>query len=367
MRPKSIMLLALALGCGLIASIGINQVMANRRTVTVQAEGETTPVYVALTEIGIGDPLTPEVLKLEPWPKEKVPDGALGKLEDVEGRRSRAKFYPGEPILEAKLLGKGESGGSAIDMIPKGMRVVPIRVDAVSGASGMILPGDRVDLLVHLREDAQHGLPKAVTRTFMQNVKVFAVDDVYDRPGTENKAVSAKTISVLVTPEQAELVALAAQVGTVQLVMRNASDETAGNPGGADLHKLLSGHSEIDTDSDPNAFMKAFGGGPAQPPAASLEPLPAEPVAVETEHFTMLILEGDKPREVEFKRGKPRNLAATAPAPQVTPFPAEATTPDAEPDAQPDDEQADDEQADEPQPVKFEGDDAESPTNPSNN
>lgn len=362
MRPKSIILLALALGCGLIASIGINQVMANRRTVTVQAEGETTPVYVALTEIGIGDPLTPEVLKLEPWPKEKVPDGALGKLEDVEGRRSRAKFYPGEPILEAKLLGKGESGGSAIDMIPKGMRVVPIRVDAVSGASGMILPGDRVDLLVHLREDAQHGLPKAVTRTFMQNVKVFAVDDVYDRPGTENKAVSAKTISVLVTPEQAELVALAAQVGTVQLVMRNAGDETAGNPGGADLHKLLSGHSEIDTDSDPNAFMKAFG-GPTQPPAASLEPLPAEPVAVETEHFTMLILDGDKPREVEFKRGRPRNLAATAPtpAPQVAPLPAETTTPDAEPDVQPDDEQPG-----EPQPVKFEGDDAESPTNPPN-
>lgn len=363
MRPKSIMLLALALGCGLIASIGINQVMANRRTVTVQAEGETTPVYVALTEIGIGDPLTPELLKLEPWPKEKVPVGALGKLEDVEGRRSRAKFYPGEPILEAKLLGKGERGGSAIDMIPKGMRVVPIHVDAVSGASGMILPGDRVDLLVHLRADAQHGLPKAVTRTFMQNVKIFAVDDVYDRPGTENKAVSAKTISVLVTPEQAELVALAAQVGTVQLVMRNAGDETAGNPGGADLHKLLLGHSEMDANGDPDAFMKAFGGGPAPAPAASPEPLPAEPVTVETDHFTMLILDGDKPRAVEFKRGKLRNLAATAPppAPQVTPLPAEATTPDPEADAQPDEEQSG-----EPRPVKFEGDGAESPANPPN-
>ncbi|HET6883964.1 MAG TPA: hypothetical protein VFI31_27675, partial [Pirellulales bacterium] len=64
MRPKSILLLALALGCGLIASIGINQVMANRRATTIQVVGETTPVFVAATEIGIGDPLTPQLLKL---------------------------------------------------------------------------------------------------------------------------------------------------------------------------------------------------------------------------------------------------------------------------------------------------------------
>lgn len=328
MRPKSIILLTLALGCGLIASIGINQVMANRRAVPVQVEGETTPVFVAATEIGIGDPLTPQVLKLEPWPKEKVPAGALGQLEEVEGRRSRSKFYPGEPILEAKLLPKGESGASAIDMIPKGMRVVPIRVDAVSGASGMILPGDRVDLLVHLREDASHGLARAVTRTFLQNIKVFAVDDVYDRPGTENKAVAAKTISVLVTPEQAELVALASQLGSVQLVMRSASDEVAENPGGADLQKLLLGHSDMDDGSDPQAFMNAFKAGPPRLPVPATAPAPApvQPAVVEDDHFTMLILDGSKPREVEFKRGKPLNREAAAPpfVPQLAPPPADA-------------------------------------------
>lgn len=331
MRPKSIILLTLALGCGLVASIGINQVMANRRTVPVQVAGETTDVYVAATEIGIGDPLTPKVLKVEPWPKEKVPAGALGKLEEVEGRRSRSKFYPGEPILEAKLLAKGESGASAIDMIPKGMRVVPIRVDAVSGASGMILPGDRVDLIVHLREDASHGLARAITRTFLQNIKIFAVDDVYDRPGTENKSVSAKTISVLVTPEQAELVGLATQLGTVQLVMRSASDEVAENPGGADLQKLLVGRSAIDGDDDPQAFMAAF--KPAQPPqtAAVVAPAPA-PAAVEQaepeyERFTMMILDGSKPREVEFKRGKPTSGAAAAPPATEQDVPAPVDVP----------------------------------------
>lgn len=314
MRPKSIILLTLALGCGLIASVGINQVMANRRAAPAPVQGETAPVFVAATEIGIGDPLTPQLLKLEPWPKEKVPAGAMGKLEDVEGRRSRSKFYPGEPILEAKLLPKGENGGSAIDMIPKGMRVVPIRVDAVSGASGMILPGDRVDLLVHLREDAARGLPRSVTRTFLQNVKVFAVDDVYDRPGTENKAVSAKTISLLVTPEQAELVALAAQLGTVQLVMRSASDGAAENPGGADLQKLLIGRSDMDSSADPEAFISAFKPKEAQPPAPVAVPEPELP-PVDNQVFTMVIFDGNKPRELTFTRNKP----FSAPTPTIAP------------------------------------------------
>ena len=320
MRPKSIILLTLALGCGLIASIGINQVMANRRAAPAPPVGETTPVFVAATEIGIGDPLTPQLLKLEPWPKEKVPGGAMGKLEDVEGRRSRSKFYPGEPILEAKLLPKGENGGSAIDMIPKGMRVVPIRVDAVSGASGMILPGDRVDLLVHLREDPARGLARSVTRTFLQNIKIFAVDDVYDRPGTDNKALSAKTISVLVTPEQAELVALAAQLGTVQLVMRSASDDMAENPGGADLQKLLLGRTDMDSSSDPEAFITAL--KPKEPVVTAPPPAP-EAAPVDDDLFTMVILDGNKPRELVFKRGKPVNSA-----PPSTDTPAEAESQD---------------------------------------
>lgn len=307
MRPKSIILLTLALGCGLVASIGINQVMANRRSGPVVETGQTTPIFVAATEIGIGDPLTPQVLKLEPWPNDKLPSGSLGKLEDVEGRRSRAKFYPGEPIIEAKLLPKGESGASAIDMIPKGMRVVPIRVDAVTGASGMILPGDRVDMLVHLAEQPAKGVPRAITRTFLHNIKVFAVDDVYDRPGSESSTLSAKTISVLVSPEQAELVALACNLGTVQLVMRSATDDENGNTGGADLQKLLTGGSDLDfndVSGDPGSFFSSLKPKEpaAPPPVLTPPPAPPEP---EKEVFTMVIIDGNRQHEVVFERGKP--------------------------------------------------------------
>ena len=73
MRPKSLILLLLALGCGLVAAIGINRVLANRPVEQAAETGEMVPIFVALADIGLGDPLTAEVLKLEEWPKTKVP------------------------------------------------------------------------------------------------------------------------------------------------------------------------------------------------------------------------------------------------------------------------------------------------------
>ena len=111
MRPKSIMLLVLAVACGLVASIGINQAMS--RPVVGASSRRDDGVFVAKTEIGMGDALRPEMLKLEAWPSDKVPTGALTKLEETVDRRTRTKIYPGEPIIEAKLLAKGEDVADA--------------------------------------------------------------------------------------------------------------------------------------------------------------------------------------------------------------------------------------------------------------
>jgi pilus assembly protein CpaB len=146
MRPKSLILLTLALGCGLVASIGINQVMANRRVQNPSAGAELTPIFVAAKDIALGDPLVVEMVKLDEWPKDKVPPGAITKLEQLEGRRSRHKIYSGEPVLEAKLFAKGESGGFPSDRIPPGFRAISVKVDQSSG-SGLILPSISVRTL----------------------------------------------------------------------------------------------------------------------------------------------------------------------------------------------------------------------------
>jgi len=227
MRAKSLALLVLALGCGLVASIGITQVMAKRHAEPGAPVGETEPVLVAAVSIPPNEPLNAQMLRLEEWPKGKIPPEALSKIEDVEKRRTRTRIYPGEAILKGKLLGKGASDTGASPQIPKGMRVVSVKVDAVSGTSSLIMPGDRVDVLVHLLPNQAAGIPEPITRTILQRVKVFAIDSVIDleRIDAENKAMQAKTISLLVTPDQAQKIMLATELGQVRLVLRSPDDD----------------------------------------------------------------------------------------------------------------------------------------------
>jgi len=252
MRGKSLLLLVLALGCGLVASIGITQVMAKRKAAPVGPVGETESIFVAMQDSPLGEPLNSQVLKLEQWPKGKVPDGCLTKIEDVEGRRTRTKLYAGEPILENKLFSKGSSEQGATALIPNGYRVVGVKVDSVSGGSSMILPGDRVDVLVHLRRNPASGILNTSTRTILQDVKVFAVNDQYglDGDGDDEKAISAKTISLLVKPAQAETVMLATQLGQIQLTMRGGGDDEQVTVAGASPQELLGMTSETDRDAE---------------------------------------------------------------------------------------------------------------------
>lgn len=343
MRPKSIILLGLALGCGLVASIGINQVMANRREAPAPHLENGVDVLVALADVGLGDPITPEVLKIEKWPADKVPSGAIGDLKETEGRRARSKIFAGEPILEVKLLGKGESGASATDMIPTGYRAVPIAVDAVSGSSGMILPGDRVDLMVHIPADLNRGIQRALTRTFLQNVKIFAVDDTFQR-GNDGTALAAKTISVLATLEQAQLIMLAAQLGKIQLVMRSATDDTDEETATTDVQQLLKGHfdngpttiskpgslvSLLNENSAPSPERTAAAAGAAATNAAPSPPAPAPDV------FTMVVINGSEPREYQFTAGKTLPEAEPKPEASTEQDPPDDSSPDESSDSPP--------------------------------
>src|SRR5919108_4205856 len=116
MRSKSLVLLALALGCGLIAAIGINQVMANRGTQAAPTEMQA--IYVAMKDIPSRETVKVEDLKLEEWPKDKVPRGAITKPEQLAERSAKTKIYTGEPILETKLFSKDDPALGASRKIP---------------------------------------------------------------------------------------------------------------------------------------------------------------------------------------------------------------------------------------------------------
>jgi pilus assembly protein CpaB len=315
MRPKSLALLLLALGCGLVASIGAMQVISRRNAESTVATGDTQPIYVALTDVGLGDLLTAQVLKLEDWPKGKIPAGAIARIEDVEGRRARTKLYAGEPILEHRLLGKGASEQGATALIPKGYRVVPVKVDLVSGGSSLIVPGDRVDVMVHLVKDPGRDIQETVTRTILQDIKVFAVDNIVDleKEKDPSKSISAKTICLLVTPEQAGKVMLASQLGTVNLVMRSPEDDQQGPNVQVRPSELFGAVVKSErrketllAPSDPSLNEKANGvldflnsmRGAKTPPVAAV-PATAAPASPQT--WTMRVLKPGSVDQVEFE------------------------------------------------------------------
>ena len=145
MRSKTLVLLMLALGCGLVASVGISQMLQRQDQ---GPAGDTSPVWVVKTEIKQSDPLTVQNLKLEQWPKEKIPAGALSKLEDIDGKRARVNLVVGEALIDKRVLDKNQMTASYT--VPDGFRLYCLPATPESSIGGLLHPDDRVDVLLYV-------------------------------------------------------------------------------------------------------------------------------------------------------------------------------------------------------------------------
>lgn len=311
MRPKSLLLLLLALGCGLVASIGISQVMEHRNQGQAPA-AETEKIFVAKKDIRINEPLNPQNINLEDWPKEKVPADAIRDLKELENQKAGGTILAGEPIRKGKF-----ANDTRTEEIPDGYRVVAVPADAVSATGHLLQPGDRVDVIVYLNRNTQSGIDQPTVKTVLQDVRVFAINEHW-RPSEGNNAetIAARTVSLLVTPEQMELVTLAAEMGRIRLALRNASDEKlAQTPGKAAADLLNQGESSDrskewadnknqEKSPESSNLLDLLNGKkepPAPPVVAAAPPAPVEHV----ETFTMELMKGDQISRVEFtKTGK---------------------------------------------------------------
>ncbi len=328
MRTKSIALLAVALGCGLIASIGITQVLATRTPEVQLVTGETETIFVALGEVAMGDMLSAQLVRLEPWPKDKVPPGAITKLDDLDGRRTKVKLFAGEPILEDKLFRKGEEY-IPTSLIPKGFRVVAVKATTDTVGGNLLNPGDRVDVMVYLTRNPQFEIETTGMRMVLENIKVFAVNDIVEVGSEkESRTIKAATVSLLVTPEQAAKLALAAELGPIKLALRAPDENTTKGAIEVTPRDLLgksdAGKSEKESlvPDDPGSgkggvslldIMKAAASRTSKPEAG---PSPLERIAPppQTETWNMRILTPNGVEDVTFERE-----ATNPPAARSTP------------------------------------------------
>ncbi|HZZ28068.1 MAG TPA: Flp pilus assembly protein CpaB [Pirellulales bacterium] len=297
MRPKSLILLLLALGCGLVASIGISQVMQNRNHDQAPVV-EMDKILVASHDIKVNEPLSDKNVQLEDWPKEKIPADVVHDIKELENQRAGGIILVGEPIRKAKF-----AVDNRIQEIPHGYRVVAVPADAVSATGNLLQPGDRVDIVVSIK----HGTisQSQVAKTILQNIRVFAINEQW-RPTEGNKSdesITAKTVSLLVTPGEAETIALASELGHIRLVLRNPNDEQVADTSGTEENEILTGKTKGNHDQD----LTKSGGGildwlkQQTGSAPSTAPTPASTLNPE-EHFTMTLQKGDELSRVEFSR-----------------------------------------------------------------
>lgn len=303
MRPKSLLLLALALGCGLIASIGISQVMDKNDSVVGY---ETEAIYVAVVNINLNDPIDETMVSLQDWPKDKVPQGAVKSLDELQNRRPRTPIIQGEPILEAKLMAEGEVH-DPIGNIPTGMRLKTISVDAEKSAAGLLSPGDRVDIQLFVNRNPGQGFPIARTKVILQNIRIYAVDQTVQRAadGGEGRSI-AKTVSLLLTPDQANKVALAEQIGELNLIPRSPGDESLTTDTDISVDDLWGDNKDTINTRRAEQGPRPEQGDPGNGFLSGIMEQ-IKKAADERPPFTMTILEAEQVREVQFDptTGKP--------------------------------------------------------------
>lgn len=194
---------------------------------------EQKDVVIAARPLSVGVTVKPGDIKLAKITADAFPKGGFSKVEEVIDRPVVSNILMEEPLLEGRLAARG-SGLGLTPIIPVGMRAVAVRVNDVSGVSGFVLPGLRVDVLVTGRPPAGDG---TITTTCLQNILVLSAGQTI-QPDARGQAIQAPTVTLLATPEQAETLTLANNEGHIQLVLRNGSDQTIEKTGGRSVAEL---------------------------------------------------------------------------------------------------------------------------------
>ena len=220
MDRRFLTVLGVSLVFALVVSSVFYQMTSRGSSGPKPVQTESRDVVVATRPLGIGVMIKPADVKVIKVSTEAFPKGGFQKVEDVLDRAVVSNVLLDEPLLEGRLAAKGSGMGLA-PTIPVGMRAVTVRVNDVAGAAGFVLPGLKVDVLVtgHPPNNDNN-----MTTTVLQNVLVLSAGQTM-QPDARGTPVSVSTVTLLVTPSDAETLALAGGEGRIQLVLRNSSDD----------------------------------------------------------------------------------------------------------------------------------------------
>jgi len=236
-RPMVFVLLAgLA---AMLASVMVYSALKRREAEVQNAMSHNVEVVVAAMDLPLGTKIEIGEVKTARWSADSLPDGSYTDPKQVIGSYVKNSLVANEPIVQAKLFTGDKTAGVMPLLIPFGMRAVSVPVDEVSDVAGFVLPHTRVNVLVATQSEGAGD--KAFSKVILQNVEVLAVAQEVEQKKDEPEIV--KVVTLLVTPQESERLALASHSGTLRLAMRNYNDNKIVLTSGSDVAQMLRAYS----------------------------------------------------------------------------------------------------------------------------
>jgi len=200
---------------------------------------QMTTVVLAARDVPAGTMLTGDDVKAVAWPANTPLATSFATVEDVAGRGTIDILRQNEPLTAAKLAARG-AGAGLQPTIPEGMRAISISVNEIIGVAGFVTPGSRVDVLVTLDDNA-NTKKLTMTRVVVSNVQVLTAGTRFDQDQSrqDGKPIPTSVVTLMVTPDDAERVALAQNEGKINLTLRNPLDVNPTSTNGAQIAGLL--------------------------------------------------------------------------------------------------------------------------------
>jgi pilus assembly protein CpaB len=328
MKPKTLVLMVVAVTCGLGASYMTSRLLADRNA----DDAEKVAVLVAKKQIDNGSPIkVPQDLFEEKlFVKGEEPRDALAKLDDLKGRVLKRTLRPGDFIRAEDMLDSKDPLSFAVNL-PEGYRAVGLRVNLEMIASGLAsLPHSRVDIIQTVRRGDDK---TSYAQVLLENVLVLAADTKTARDEGGN-AMPASIITFALSPEDVLKLNLSREMGTLSLALRKPGDYR--KYGGdkvtaADVRNGTSSKESSEESSEASTGSQTTGQLPMLPPLDASNAKPAEAVkdaGPAGNLHKLLIIEGDRVREVPYlidpATGRVVTPLEVTPAP-VVPTPARPT------------------------------------------
>jgi pilus assembly protein CpaB len=300
MRNKRFFIvLAGALLFGLLAAVSVSRYLSSAQAYSKNLNS----IAVAKVAIPVGTKIIADQIMVVQFPKESTPDGAFASSEKLVGRVAVTNIGAREPVTEARLAPEGTAGGLSA-AIPEGYRAMTVKVDDVVGISGFIMPDTLVDVVVVIDPQEKSDVQGPISKIVLQNIKVLANGQNIDKPEDERTANSVKAVTLLVTPEQAEKLALASSEGKLQLVMRNSIDQGDEQTTGINKRTLLGGERAMPA-PEPGSLKSEQPKSESKPVRrvrahTEVKPAPAVSQNQEKPRSSVEMIEGAKKRSVDF-------------------------------------------------------------------